>query len=679
MLEWLRLDGNLIEVLPTATLAPLRTLRGIDLHHNPWNCTCPLRPLRSWLAARNMPFSVPPLCLFPIRLRGQSWNRMPLEELACPPKISAVQSLVQVTAGQQANLSCHVTSNPEAGVSWFFGDRLVVNLTSPPQPESDSPATALNPAPVNQVYYIREFVDRVHDRTEKTSILEIGSARDQDSGFYVCQAANRAETVSVNITLLVKSNGIDQSANLVSRGLTAGLILSLFAVLVLVLLICCICSLKRARLHANMRHRRPSVVVGVSSMNGGSLNASLFDKLDQIDPSSRRHSTSGSEIYKNNHNGSLFKHGEAMDSYGSATAQNGHHDIKVEPTRFPDKQWLVNLSQPAPSAASSAKISPEVKVNVDAADEGPNADGLNTDGHRQIAMYQKVKFNADGEMNQQQQQQQQQPRPILKMMDKICSPISASVGRNYPDLVDLLPPSDYAGSDVGSPLHDDIELVPVKRDRSSPAVFPPNRYFKQHHRTHYEPTGRRSSFSSASGSYRQHPQRRRLSDWEVSEVDVVDGSPASPHPPPADGYDSELESGQLEVIPRPQSRDDLFVDDDFHRRYAYHTGQLNRFLNEYRALQKRLAQMQDTWGRCLDDDPIRPPSSSSVLRHHYPIVSNHHHRHHGRERPLRPILKNRSSAPIRPIRWSPDEPEVFESDLQGRYDSSSVVDELYYS
>lgn len=67
-----------------------------------------MNQIRAWLAARNMPFSVPPLCLWPERLRGKSWNRIPMEELACHPDVKAVEILVQVHAGQSATLSCQV-------------------------------------------------------------------------------------------------------------------------------------------------------------------------------------------------------------------------------------------------------------------------------------------------------------------------------------------------------------------------------------------------------------------------------------------------------------------------------------------------------------------------------------------------------------------------------------------
>ncbi|XP_057375481.1 uncharacterized protein LOC130696423 [Daphnia carinata] len=630
LLEWLRLDGNLIEVLPTATLGPLRTLRGIDLHHNPWNCTCPLRPLRSWLAARNMPFSVPPLCLFPARLRGLSWNRMPLEELACSPKIHPVDSLVQVVAGQTANLTCHVVSNPEASVLWFFADRLIVNLTTPDE----------SPPAVNQVYYLREASDRI-DRTDKTSTLMLASAREQDSGFYVCQATNRADKVSANITLLVKSNGIDLAAGQLSRGLMAGLILAIFGMLILVLLICCLCSLKRARMHASLRHRRPSMVMGVPSMNGNS--GGMFDKLDQTDHFLRRQSTA-SDNYKN-HNGSLYKGEDNAESVGSSHP----HEAKVE-TRFPDKQWLVS-NQPS---------KPSLDIKLPTNDAEVMTEPI-VDGHRQIAMYQnKVKFNAE----------ETTPRPILKS-EKVSSP---SPTRNYPDLVDLLPSADYSGSSDVTSNQDEMELIQLKRERSSPPIYPTSRYFQPTRQQESAFPGRRAVVAVTGN-------RRRLSDWEVNELDDDQEHCANvfyqtQHVPVSlrrDSYDSELDAGQTELIRRHHSEE---FDEDFHRRYAYHTGQLNRFLFEYRALQKRLAQMQDTWGRCLDDDIDRS------VRHHH---RHHHHSNHqpNAQRPLRPILKNRLTLPQQTRRWSCDEQEPedgLEPELQGsNYEVSSAVEELYYS
>ena len=70
-----------------------------------------------------MPFSVPPLCLWPERLRGKSWNRIPMEELACQPIVKAVDVLVQVHAGQSATLSCQVTGSfiTHKRKSYLFG------------------------------------------------------------------------------------------------------------------------------------------------------------------------------------------------------------------------------------------------------------------------------------------------------------------------------------------------------------------------------------------------------------------------------------------------------------------------------------------------------------------------------------------------------------------------------
>ena len=44
-LEWLSLDHNLLASVPGPALLPLASLNGLDLHQNPWNCSCGLKPL----------------------------------------------------------------------------------------------------------------------------------------------------------------------------------------------------------------------------------------------------------------------------------------------------------------------------------------------------------------------------------------------------------------------------------------------------------------------------------------------------------------------------------------------------------------------------------------------------------------------------------------------------------
>lgn len=639
MLEWLRLDGNLIESLPTAALGPLRSVRGIDLHHNPWNCTCTLRPLRSWLAARNMPFSVPPLCLAPARLRGQSWNRMPLDELACPPKVHAVEALVQSVAGQPATLSCSVKSNPEAAVSWFFADRLIVNMTS-------------DEANFHQVYFVRE----AGDKTDKVAQLVLNSAREQDSGFYVCQAVNRANKVAANVTLLVRGGGSEMTG---SRGFTAGLILAVFAILIAVLLVCCVCSLKRARSNASMRMRRRA-----SSMSGlQQLSNGLFDK--STDPFIQRQEDDRG-VLKNRTNGYPAKPPTDDGSAGTPP------EFKIsEPTRFADKQWLVSRD---PDVQSSP---PVMKNPV----RQSSVTSVVSDIHREIAMYQnqKVLFNPSPDSDS--------PRLMPSKTDRSSlSPVGShsilslpsqqqQSARNYPDLVDVLPlATDYEPSDAAS-IEEEVARAIKQHPLESAAVLPSARYLQRRNST----SGRRLSISeSGTNSGSLLSQRHRLSDWELNEFDAHQDWLAYSYNPHQSDFSYDWDAGNSEVLTRHPDE----FEEDFQRRYAYHTGQLNRFLFEYRALQKKLARMQDTWGRCLDAaDFMAVPTVRQVRPSQYLAAP----------RPLRPILKNRLPPAVRPptavvrAAWPahyPDGEDIVDSDSpptpvnESPYDAT---DETYYS
>ena len=45
-LEWLAIDTNFISELDPMVVQPLRNINGMDIHQNPWNCTCRIKPIR---------------------------------------------------------------------------------------------------------------------------------------------------------------------------------------------------------------------------------------------------------------------------------------------------------------------------------------------------------------------------------------------------------------------------------------------------------------------------------------------------------------------------------------------------------------------------------------------------------------------------------------------------------
>ena len=305
--------------------------------------------IRAWLAARNMPFSVPPLCLWPLRLRGKSWNRIAMDELACQPSVHAIETLVQVQAGNSATLSCQVHANPEASLTWFFADRLIANLSlgnteeasaaaASATPSSNSVAGGDKPQPAqHQVYYLRES-----GTMDKTSHLMLGAAREQDSGTYVCWATNKADRVAANITLLVRGGTTDSGHGLFSgRGLTAGLILAVFTILITFILICIFCSMKRARMHASMHNRRNSVAPP--------LSATQYDKSDMLDPFIRRQNEESNGFKPQQQSAST-----SIQMGSDPTMKRVRHPQveyldadQVDPAARlpqPDKQWLVSKS-----------------------------------------------------------------------------------------------------------------------------------------------------------------------------------------------------------------------------------------------------------------------------------------------------------------------------------------------
>lgn len=206
-LEYLELSKNKLQVLHVAVLAPLRTLKGLELASNPWECTCALRPLRDWMIRKNVPATVVPDCALPPRLMTQSWDRLDLEDFACQPEVSALVSHFQGLEGDAVTLVCRVTGVPAPRVRWVRAGRLLGNST-----------TNVNSG--------RAFMLRSEGQT---SNLTIKSADIQDSGSYTCNAENRAGKAEVILSLAVEKK--PESKSFGGRALMAGMAVSAVIVL----------------------------------------------------------------------------------------------------------------------------------------------------------------------------------------------------------------------------------------------------------------------------------------------------------------------------------------------------------------------------------------------------------------------------------------------------------------
>ena len=756
LLEWLRLEGNLIENLQVATLGSLRSLRGVDLHHNPWDCTCSLRPVRSWLAARNMPFSVPPLCISPGRLRGQSWNRIAMDELACPATVQAAQAVVQVHSGEAATMTCHVQSDPEASVTWFFADRLITNMS-----HSSITSNRLSDGVVQverqvqdmqqTVYYIRES-----GTTEKTSHLELSSVRQHDSGVYFCWAANKSGKVSANVTLVVKGvvGAASSEGATWNRGLVGGLLLAAFIVLIVLLLFCCFCSLKRARGDANLLNRRASMCGANSAMMPTQYEkvelVSEFDAGSATTPGAAYPATSNSQQrfdFNNDQHMANMKlrkssleqqqqHRSAavdvdscksapktnfqrnsMNHYNNGADHDDHDRLGELARRDHERQKLISNHDSFESLTSPLPHQQHVQHqnNQRMARSATNS-SLNlreiispTDSHRPIAMYaNKVIFCPKNHQ-----------LPTTGVVggvagggyarERITSPGNnsgvggeSSVASPYRDFdgganefndsdtMDEMGPvmDDDGPIDLCQPRNTSRNSGRSARQQYAPAVFGggggkhggvaggQDLIFSPHdpgpreaatsslHRRQQSVPS--APFPSSAASSASSNNRRRYSDWEINEL-INDCDPmAADYSPLAVNEDYYLNDSEYDNEDNP-TRHRLYSyldcsdagdpnfdttlttpgrrhrDHDYHRRYAYHSSQLNRFLSEYRTLQKRLARMQETcgrWGLSVDDNANAPGvatpaavATPSTLRSSANNISA--------AVPLRPILKNR--------------------------------------
>lgn len=209
-LEYLDLSKNKLHVLHVAVLAPLRSLKGLELASNPWDCNCELRPLRDWMIRKNVPATVVPDCASPSRLMSQSWDRLDLEDFACLPEVTGSTNNFKGLEGEEVTLVCRVNGVPAPRVRWVRAGRLLANTTT---------TSNFNAG--------RTFMLRSEGHT---SNLTIRSADMQDSGLYTCNAENRAGKAEVVLSLTIEkkthSKGFGGKALMAGMAVSAVIVLS---------------------------------------------------------------------------------------------------------------------------------------------------------------------------------------------------------------------------------------------------------------------------------------------------------------------------------------------------------------------------------------------------------------------------------------------------------------------
>ncbi|XP_044749067.1 uncharacterized protein LOC123309846 [Coccinella septempunctata] len=222
-LEWLKLDGNKLTGIEAASLTRLENLHGLELAGNSWNCSCALRPLRDWMLRANVPFGVPPLCSSPSRLKGKSWEKLDLDEFACVPEIAPSDTVTHGVEGKNVTITCRIAGIPEPNVRWTLRNKLIANLTGPSYANG------------KKMYVMQVQND--------SSDLTIFSADVQDAGVYVCSAENKAGRVEASVTLAVSRRPPDQTISVKVLLLSASV--GIMMVITLCSVSLCLCSRKK--------------------------------------------------------------------------------------------------------------------------------------------------------------------------------------------------------------------------------------------------------------------------------------------------------------------------------------------------------------------------------------------------------------------------------------------------
>ncbi|KAK2717756.1 hypothetical protein QYM36_006523 [Artemia franciscana] len=224
-LEWLKLDGNHIKTLNGQKVLP-RSLHGIDLHGNPWNCDCKLSGLRNWLVESNVPNAIESKCSSPERLEGKLIRSINNIDFACYPEITPSSMFLEVAAGRNVSLTCKAHGDPIPRLLWYFKGEKLINTTNE----------------YGHSWHLLNYSDDFEAKSE----LFLSESTDAENGTFTCVAINRAGSAESNFTLRIITKfeepvTLPSSFNYVYVAVGAAIAFTLIAVLILVVIFwrCC--------------------------------------------------------------------------------------------------------------------------------------------------------------------------------------------------------------------------------------------------------------------------------------------------------------------------------------------------------------------------------------------------------------------------------------------------------
>lgn len=197
-LEWLRLDGNRIGTIRGQHVLP-KSLHGIDLHGNRWNCDCRMSDLHAWLVNYNVPQQTEaPHCVYPPRLKGETIKYLKAEELACLPDITPTTLFLELEEGRNVSLHCDVVAIPEAQVTWLFQGQVLQNDSFFEAGMQQQPQVPLQPQQL--AFYVE---DSGTAGEKKHSELFLFNTKPEHNGTFTCVAENSAGRTQTNYTIRV--------------------------------------------------------------------------------------------------------------------------------------------------------------------------------------------------------------------------------------------------------------------------------------------------------------------------------------------------------------------------------------------------------------------------------------------------------------------------------------------